>query len=304
MEVALMIEGQDGVNWSRWKTLAQAAEDLGFVGLYRSDHFTNSGAPDKDSLELWVSLTWLASHTTRIEFGPMVTPVSFRNAVFTARMARDVDDLSGGRLTLGLGAGWQDREHDHFGFDLLDVEGRFARFREALDVITKLLNSDEPVDYDGEYYKLQEAILLPRPARAGGPPILIGGNGPKRTLPLVAEYATEWNAIYKTPDQFAALNAKLNELLNERNRDPGEVRRSMMTGIKFGRDENELKSKLGERSAQEWRDLGVLVGNATEIVEHLGQLAQIGLQRIMLQWLDLDDMDGLEIMANSIIPQL
>ncbi|MBA3532219.1 MAG: LLM class flavin-dependent oxidoreductase [Ardenticatenales bacterium] len=102
IEVAIMVEGQNGLTGARWQRLAKAVETLGFVGLYRSDHFTNGAPPDKDSLELWVSLTWLASHTTRLEFGPLVTPVSFRHPVFTARIAKDVDNLSGGRLTLGV----------------------------------------------------------------------------------------------------------------------------------------------------------------------------------------------------------
>ena len=110
LEIALMIEGQMGLTWPRWQRIVQAAEDLGFAGLYRSDHFTNGNPPDQASLELWVSLTWLADHTRRIEFGPLATPVSFRHPVMTARMAMAVDDLSGGRLRLGLGAGWQERE--------------------------------------------------------------------------------------------------------------------------------------------------------------------------------------------------
>ncbi|MCA9873302.1 MAG: LLM class flavin-dependent oxidoreductase, partial [Anaerolineales bacterium] len=109
IEVAIMVEGQNGLNWPRWQRLATAVEDLGFAGLYRSDHYTNSRPPDLDSLELWVSLTWLATHTRRIEFGPLVSPVSFRQPTMTARMASAVDDLSHGRLTLGLGAGWQER---------------------------------------------------------------------------------------------------------------------------------------------------------------------------------------------------
>ena len=137
MQFALMIEGQNGLTWPRWQAIALAAEELGFAGLYRSDHFTNANPPDKESLELWTSLTWLASHTQRIEFGPMVSPVSFRHPVFTARMAKDVDDLSGGRLTLGVGAGWQEREHAKFHFDLLDLPARFDRFEEGLEIITR-----------------------------------------------------------------------------------------------------------------------------------------------------------------------
>ena len=186
LEIAIMIEGQNGLTWRTWQSLAAAVEDLGFAGLYRSDHFTNADAPDKDSLECWTSLTWLASHTRRIEFGPLVSPVSVRNPALTARMAAAVDDLSGGRLTLGLGAGWQEREHHMFGFDLLDMKARFARFHEGLEVVTRLLKSEKPVSFDGQYYQLREASLLPRPQRPGGPPLLVGGNGEKRTLRLAA----------------------------------------------------------------------------------------------------------------------
>ena len=142
---------------------------------------------DLDSLELWVSLTWLASNTKRIQFGPMVTPLSYRHPVLTARMAAAVDDLSGGRLTLGVGAGWQEREHTSFGFDLPPVKVRLARLREGLEVITRLLRSHEPVTYMGQYFQLQGATLLPHPAGANRPPILIGGG--KAVLPYVARYA-------------------------------------------------------------------------------------------------------------------
>ncbi|HIP71019.1 MAG TPA: LLM class flavin-dependent oxidoreductase, partial [Anaerolineae bacterium] len=168
MEIAIMIEGQNGLNWARWQRMATAVEELGFVGLYRSDHYTNMNPPDLDSLELWVSLTWLASHTSRIEFGPLVSPVSFRNPTMTARMATAVDNLSNGRLTLGLGAGWQEREHHNYGWDLLDIPGRFTRFEEGLQIIQHLLQNDEPLDFSGQYYQLHEAINLPRPQRPGG----------------------------------------------------------------------------------------------------------------------------------------
>ena len=301
IEVAIMIEGQNGLNWPRWMGIVDAVESLGFAGFYRSDHYTNANPPDIDSLELWVSLTWLASHTQRIEFGPLVTPVSFRHPTMTARMAAAVDDLSGGRLTLGLGAGWQEREHDHFGWDLLDVPRRFQRLEEGLEVITRLLNSDTPVDFSGEFYRLKEAILLPRPQRRGGPPILIGGNGPKRTLPLVVKYASEWNAVYIPPDEFAKRNRQLNEMLAANGRAPSSVRRSLMTGCYFGRDEAEVQMKLGKRSRDDLRKQGVVIGTAAEVMDQLGEYARVGVQRIMLQWLDLDDLDGLEAMAKSVV---
>jgi F420-dependent oxidoreductase-like protein len=306
IEIAIMIEGQDGLNWPRWRRMARAVENLGFVGLYRSDHYTNARPPDKDSLELWVSLTWLASHTERIEFGPLVTPVSFRHPTMTARMAAAVDDLSGGRLILGLGAGWQKREHDNYGWDLLDMDGRFARFEEGIQVVRDLLRSDEPVDFQGLYYQLKEAILLPRPHRPGGPPILIGGNGRRRTLPLVARYADEWNALYIPTEEFKGLNARLDELLQAEGRHPAAVRRSLMTGCVFARDQAELDRRViartqGKGAIEDLRKRGIIVGLLPEVTDQLGELAEAGVQRVMLQWLDQDDLDGLEAMAKGII---
>jgi len=304
LEVAIMIEGQNGLNWPRWQRIAHAVEALGFTGLYRSDHYTNASPPDLDSLELWVSLMWLATHTSRIEFGPLVSPVSFRHPTMTARMASAVDDRSGKRLTLGVGAGWQEREHSHFGWELLETPRRFARFEEGLEVITRLLNSDQPVGFAGDYYRLKEAILLPRPQRPGGPPILIGGNGLKRTLPLVARYASEWNAVYISASEFSQLNTQLDALVSAQGRPPASVRRSLMTGCYFGRTAAEVQGKVKGRSISDLRERGVIVGTGPEVVDQLGRLAEAGVQRVMLQWLDLDDLDGLEAMAKSVLPQL
>ncbi|CAN5685038.1 LLM class F420-dependent oxidoreductase [soil metagenome] len=303
MDIAIMLEGQNGLNWPRFQRIAHAVEDLGFAGLYRSDHFTNAQPPDSDSLELWVSLTWLASHTKRIEFGPMVSPVSFRNPVFTARIAKDVDDLSGGRLTLGIGAGWQEREHTNFGFNLLDLPERFARFQEGLAVITRLLQSEEPVNFTGQYFHLQDATLLPHAQRPGGPPILIGGNGEKQTLPLVARYANEWNGVFLSAGRYAELSRHLDELLAAQGRKPGDVRRSLMTGLLFGRTDAELEQKLQKagQSAEAMRTRGMVVGTANALGEQLGKLAGVGIQRVMLQWMDLDDIAGLEALAKAVL---
>ena len=124
-------------------------------------------------------------------------------------MASAVDDLSGGRLVLGVGAGWQEREHEKFGWDLLDISNRFKRFEEGLEVLSRLLSSNDPITFNGEFYQLNEAIMLPRPKRPHGPPILIGGNGPHRTLSLAAKYAQEWNAVYLLPEEFSELNSHL-----------------------------------------------------------------------------------------------
>ena len=302
LEIAIMIEGPNGLTWSRWQKIVRLVEELGFVGLYRSDHFTNSNAVDLDSLELWTSLTWLADHTSRIEFGPLVTPFSFRNPVFTARMASAVDDLSNGRLTLGLGAGWQEREHQLFGFDLLDIKPRFDRFEEGMQVVTRLLQSDEPVTFDGHYYQLRGATLLPRPQRQGGPRILIGGDGEKRTLPAVVRYADEWNCVMLLPEVFAQKNTLLTEMLTAAGRKPEAVRRSMMTGCVFGKDAAALNEKVvvRKRTLDELQARGIVAGNASQVREQLAVLEAAGLQRIMLQWLDLDDLDGLQALAKAV----
>jgi F420-dependent oxidoreductase-like protein len=305
IELAIMIEGQNGLNWGRWMLIARAVEDLGFVGLYRSDHYTNASAPDKDSLECWVSLAWLAGNTKRVEFGTLVSPFSFRHPTMLARMARDVDDLSGGRFTLGLGAGWQEREHANYGWDLMQPRERFRRFEDGMEIVTRLLKSDEPVTYRGKYYHAQDAVLLPRPSRRGGIPILVGGNGMNKTLGLAAKYASEWNATFQSAANYAKLNKHLDELLAKRGRRPADVRRSMMTGCIYGRDDAEVQSKVRarNRSLYELRERGIVVGTASQMVEQLGELAEAGVQRIMLQWLDLDDMDGLEAMAKQILKQ-
>lgn len=303
LEIAIMIEGQNGLNWSRWQNIVRLVEELGFIGLYRSDHFTNMSPPDRDSLELWVSLTWLACNTKRIEFGPLVSPVSFRHPAQTARMSAAVDDLSNGRLTLGLGAGWQEREHQLFGFDLMDARPRFDRFEEGLQVITGLLKSDTPLSFDGAYYQLHEATLLPRPLRAGGPRILIGGDGPKRTPKLVAQFAHEWNAMFLTAEKFKKANARIDAALNTAGRDLTSVRRSMMTGCIFGHNDAALREKIEARgrTREELQQRGIILGSTDEVREQLQLLDEAGLQRIMLQWLDLDDLAGLEALAKSVL---
>lgn len=306
VQIGLMIEGQDGLNWSRWIKLLKAAQDFGFQCLFRSDHFVNASPPDKDSLELWVSLTYAAGHTQRIEFGCLVTPITFRHPALIARMAAAVDDLSGGRLVLGMGAGWNEREHHNFGVPFYDVDTRFAMLTDGLEVGTRLLRSDQPVMYQGKHFSLDNAVLLPRPLRPGGPPILIGGNGVKRTLPLAAKYAGEWNAVFIPPAAFRERSAILDDLLRQNGRDPKSVKRSLMTQINFGKDDDALHDKLAARSnpasAEELAERGIIVGTAGAVVEQISRFAEAGVERFMLQWLDQDNIADLELIARDVLP--
>ncbi len=303
MDIGIMIEGQNGLNWPRWQRIAHAVEDLGFPALHRSDHFTNLEPPDKDSLECWTSLTWLATNTKKLEFGPLVSPFSFRNPAMLARMAIAVDDLSGGRLALGVGGGWQEREHAVFGYDLLDLKSRFDRFAEGLEIVSRLLKSPEPVTFEGKYFQLQGATVLPRPSRPDGPRLIVGGSGEKRALPLVARYADEWNASFLTASELIRLNGVLDELLRLEGRSTSSIRRSMMTGLRFARTGQELDELLsrGSRTRDDLRQRGIVVGVGEEIKEQLVALEQTGLDRLMLQWLDLDNLDNLEAFAKVVL---
>jgi F420-dependent oxidoreductase-like protein len=305
LDIAIMIEGQAGLNWARWKRLAEAAEDLGFSGLNRSDHFTVPQGELQDALELWASFTYLATNTRRIKFGALVSPVSWRHPVIAAWSASAIDDLSGGRFHMGLGAGWQEREHRNYGFPLLDtLDERFARFEEALQVVTKLFNSDEPFDFDGTYFPIHEGLLLPRPARKGGPPIVVGGNGLKRTLPLAAKYGHEWNGVYLKPDQFRERMERLDALLAEQGREPSSLDRTVMHRIVIGRTEQEALAKLGDADVDALKGRGVMIGDPDQVAFGLNALAEAGCQRVDAQWLDMDDIDGLELLSAKVFPQL
>jgi alkanesulfonate monooxygenase SsuD/methylene tetrahydromethanopterin reductase-like flavin-dependent oxidoreductase (luciferase family) len=172
----------------------------------------------------------------------------------------------------------------------------------ALEVITRLLRSPDPVTFNGNYYRLQDAVLLPRPQRPGGPPVLIGGNGEKRTLPLATRFANEWNGVFLSPARYAELSHKLDELLRVEGRQPHEVRRSLMTGLIFGRTQAEVEQKLaGRATVEQARARGMVVGVAEEVAAHLGKLAGAGVQRVILQWLGLDDIAGLEALARAVL---
>ena len=249
-QIGIMIEGQDGLNWPRWQRILQTAEDCGYQCVFRSDHFTNSEGPDKDSLELWISLAYAASHTQRIEFGPLVAPVTFRHPAMNLRYAAAVDDLSGGRLIYGLGAGWQEREHKKFGIAFHNFATRYRMLEEALELTTRLLKSDVPCHYQGEFYQLDDAILLPRPARPGGPPILIGGNGPKKTLPLTAKYADEWNAVYIDLDTYKQRRSILVDQLAQRGREEADIKYSLMTRVIYRPSQAQLDAALHENGLE------------------------------------------------------
>lgn len=316
MEVSIVIEAQQGLNWPRWKRLVAAIDELQFEALYRTDHWMESMSPDADALELIVSLTYLAIHTERIRFGPLVAPLSFRDPRMLARQAAALDDLSGGRMVLGVGAGWQEREHEVFGYPLGDMRTRMARFGEGLEVITRLLRSDVSTTYRGEFYQLAEAMLLPPPERPGGPPLLVGGSGPRRTLPLVARYADVWNSLRSSPDGFREKSALLDHLLRGEGREPGEVKRTLFTGVFFAHDAADLERVLvrmrdaapdqaGRTTAEvleAQRARNTIIGTPEMIAEQMASFRDAGVEDLMLRWTEMDDLPRLRAFSETVSP--
>ena len=308
MQIGLMVEGQNGLNWPRWQSILRHAEEGGFQCVFRSDHFTNPSPPELDSLELWTSLTWAASHTNALEFGPLVSPVTFRHPAMTCRYAAAVDDLSGGRLVLGLGAGWQDREHQMFGVPFYDFKTRFEMLEDALEMTTRLYAGGQ-VTFSGKHFSLDEATLLPKPARRT--PILIGGNGPKRTLPLAARYADEWNAVFCNIETYRNRMQTLDQLLEKNGRKSSDVKRSLMAGTRWAADDHGVKELLAEASKRLGKDcgiedinqLGLFAGTSSMMVDQLGTFQEAGCERVMLQILDYTDLEVIDAWARDIVPQ-
>lgn len=303
MRVSIMIEGAFGLNWPRWKRLVQSVEEFGFDGIYRSDHFLGPD-PQEDALEAYISLAWAADHTERIEIGTLVSPISFRDPRILAWQATAVNDLARGRLRLGLGAGWQEKEHEAFGFELGSMDERFDRLEEACKVVKGLTRSDEPITLDGERYPLKDARLMPRFQDDNSPAIVIGGKGPKRTLPLVAKYADEWNGLGMDNDTFRERNQLLDEMLKEEGRDPKSVRRSLMCGSIIAKNQATLDADPDKNRFEELLGRGAVIGTPAEVVEILGKKKEAGIEAVMLQWMDQDDIAGLELVAREVLPHV
>ena len=273
-QIGLIVEGQMGLNWSRWDAVLAMAERAGYQNVFCSDHFVDPEPPDQDSLEVWTALTYAATKTTSIEFGPLVSPVTFRHPTMLARQAAAVDDLSNGRLVFGLGAGWQNREHENYAIPFYDLKTRFGLLTDALEITKRLFDSAQPVTYDGNHIGVKDAVLLPRPKRRT--PILIGGNGPKRTLPLAARYADEWNAVDIDAREFSEKNQRLGDLIDAAGREQTAVKRSLMLPFEWVE---------GDKGA-----------------EVLTPYIEAGCERFMIQITEYDDLEPVEQWARQHLP--
>lgn len=310
LELALMIEGQEGLTWERWQRIARAAEDGGFDALFRSDHLTGLfGDARRPSLDTWASLTWLATATRRIRFGTLVSPLTFYHPAILARRAAAVDTLSGGRLDLGIGAGWHEGEHRMYGIPFPPMKERMDRLECGARAIRALWRG-QPVTIDQPYYPLVAAESYPLPT-GGTVPLIIGGRGERRTLRVVAEHADEWNVTRLTVAEFGDKRAVLEQHCKAVGRDPAAIRRSLMIPVIIGRTPAEIAARRSKAvsifprmPADEagWISAGFLHGAPGDVRRELERWRAAGMSRVMLQMLDMDDLEAMDLIAREVVP--
>jgi alkanesulfonate monooxygenase SsuD/methylene tetrahydromethanopterin reductase-like flavin-dependent oxidoreductase (luciferase family) len=310
LALGLMIEGQEGLTWDRWRRLARLAEDGGFESLFRSDHLTGLfGDARRPSLDTWASLTWLATATARIRFGPLVSPLTFYHPALLAKRAAAVAELAAGRLDLGVGAGWHEGEHRMFGIPFPSVKERLDRLECGAHAIRALWQG-KPVSLSQAYYPLFDAESYPLPP-GGRVPLVIGARGERRALKIVAAHADEWNVTRVTFDDYAAKRGVLEARCAAAGRDPAAIARSLMVPVIVGRTGAELSARHARARAifprvpedeASWRAAGFLYGTPERVVVDLKRWESLGVQRIMLQMLDMEDDTAMDLLAREVVP--
>lgn len=313
MKLGVMIEVQEGIGWPEWQRIVRATEDLGFESLWRSDHFFSFGADrTKPCIETFTSLTYAATATTRIKFGTLVASMTFRPPAMVARMAAGIDSLSGGRLILGIGGGWNQAEHDAFGIELPEPKRRLDMLEEGAIVIKSLVGHDD-ASFDGKYYQLQNAYVNPKPAQTPLP-ILIGGSGEKRLLQIVARHANEWNMPVQPVEVYRQKVAALEAHCEKEKRDPATIERSLMVAYITGATEAEVAQRRDRAIAnasprlKERLDAGEplpwLVGTPAQLVEQVQAWEAEGVSRLQLQHLAEPNYEQLEMVAKEVLPKV
>jgi F420-dependent oxidoreductase-like protein len=305
VHTALMIEGQEGVTWDQWVALARAAEDAGFQALFRSDHYAGlMGDEGRDATDAWTVIAALSAVTSRIRLGTLVSPVTFRHPSLLAKVVATADHVSRGRVELGMGAGWNEREHAAYGFPFPELGERFERLEEQVEIVRRSWTEDE-LTFEGTHYRLEAVRALPKPVQAP-PTLLLGGQANPRAAALAARFADEYNTVFPSPQVAAERKANLDRACEAADRAP--LTYSMMTGCLLGRDEAEFRDRaalLHERSGSDdgldaWleglRDAWIL-GTTEQAAARLEQYAAVGVQRVMLQHQLHDDTDMVALMG-------
>lgn len=308
MDLRIFTEPQQGATYDDQLRLARTAEDCGYSAYFRSDHFVAMGRDGQPGpTDSWITLGGLARETSRIRLGTLVTSVTFRHPGLLAVNVAQVDEMSGGRVELGLGAGWFAKEHAAYGVPFPDAPGRFDMLEDALEVITGMWStpSGERYDYEGRTLTITDSAALPKPAQDPRPPIVMGGGGKRRTPALTARFADEFNMSFPTIDDTVAQYRRVDEACESIGRDPSTILRSVALTACVGRDDAEVRRRADAigRDVEELRSNG-LAGTPSEVVDRVGQWReQTGTERIYLQLLDLSDLPHAELVAAEVVPQ-
>jgi F420-dependent oxidoreductase-like protein len=315
LDVCVMIEGQEGVTWDQWVDLARTCEAQGFQGLFRSDHYLSFDEPDeRGALDAWTSLAGLAAVTERIRLGTMVSPITFRHPSVLAKSVATADHVSGGRVELGMGAGWFEREHEAFGFPFPATGERMDVLAEQVEIVHRLWDrSEEDVTFEGIHYRLEAVRSLPFPVQEPHPPLILGGGAGPRAAALAARWADEYDVVSVDPEDARKARDRLSASCETIGRDPASLRLSLMTGVVVGADRGELERRAASLMDREgesgdvaqaiegWRAERI-VGTVDEALDRLAGYAQAGVERVMMQHLVHDDLEMLELIGAEILP--
>lgn len=306
VRLALMIEGQEGVTWDDWVALADACEEHGVEALFRSDHYISGSDETRPVVDAWASICALAARTTTLELGTLVSPITFRHPSLLARNAAAADEISGGRVVLGMGAGWMQREHEAYGFEFPPTRERVSLFAEQLEIVHGLFRQDN-FSFDGEHYRLQNAPGLARPDLT----ILVGGSAKPGTTGPAVRFADEYNCVFGTFDDARERKQRLDEACERGGRDPKTLRYSLMAPIVVGRDDREVRQsaqRIGERFGRDPQTVleryarSGPVGTVEQAVERLHEIEELGFERVMLQHLAHRDLETVALIGRELAP--
>ena len=304
MDLRIFTEPQQGATYDDLLRVARASEDLGFDAFFRSDHLQRIGPgdPRPGPTDSWVTLGALARDTSRIRLGTLVTSATFRLPGPLAIAVAQVDAMSNGRVEFGIGAGWNEAEHRSYGVPFPDTRERFDRLAEQLAILEGLWHTAPGATFthEGKYYSLFESPALPKPVQSPRPPIIIGGKGKRRTPQLVARYADEFNAPFETLVSTETIFERVRAAVGGRT-----LRYSAAQTVAIGRDDREV-ARRADAIGEDLNGLrvGGLAGTPAQVVDKIGQFAQLGADRLYLQVLDLADLDHLELIATAVAPQV
>jgi alkanesulfonate monooxygenase SsuD/methylene tetrahydromethanopterin reductase-like flavin-dependent oxidoreductase (luciferase family) len=301
MELCVMIEGQEGVTWPQWHAIAAACEGHGVGSLFRSDHYLPLGGfEERPVLDAWGTICALAATTSTLQLGTLVSPATFRHPANLAKLAVTADHISGGRVSLGLGAGWHEREHEAFGFAFGSTRERMDIFAEQLAVVRGLWAQDAPLRFDGDHFRAGPVDAHPKPER---PWLIVGGSAGPRSARLAARFADEYNTVFATPDECRERRAAVERAWTDAGR--SDPRFSVMTGAVLGRDRAEVQERtaaIAERRGEPGfaPQEGWITGTPDEAAEQLRALAAAGADRVMLQLLLHEDVAQIELIGRDL----